>query len=67
MAADRRCKRCQWARWSEIVLGDGHENSDALARVPALYCHVERPRIRVASDSFCPDFKSGEEPDTAAR
>jgi hypothetical protein len=48
------------------VLSDGHENSDALARVPALYCHVERPRIRVASDSFCPDFKSGEEPDTDA-
>lgn len=60
MAADRRCERCQWARWSTIVFSDGHENSDQIARLPVLYCHVDRPRVRVAPDSFCPDYR--EEP-----
>ena len=52
-----RCTDCRWSRWAYIVVCDPFGTSEAQARMPALFCHRERPRERVAPDCFCPDFE----------
>ena len=52
-----RCDRCVWARWRPVAVSDGYETSEEMRTIPALFCHIERPRLRVDPDGFCPEWK----------
>lgn len=53
-----RCDRCVWARRCDVALTDGFATSDQVVKMPALWCHAERPRLQVDPSAFCPDFEA---------